>query len=212
VTRAAINVLADEQAACGRVGQECDRPDAPVAFSPLGRRVAHLLDAWVGIHHISRGILRRVDWSDPWLIRTACPSYANLATYDGDHLTRLVFLAHDLCVRVELRPHGPSYVGLVFTPRERDGDREQHMRDLRNHPTLDEAVAAWQSRGATARVPIECACCGERAATCVNGEWTPPLACCTSCCSHKEGECVPIEGDAGRALLATLAPGADGAA
>lgn len=57
------------------------------------------------------------------------------ATYDYDGLTRLVVLAHDRMIRVELRPSGPRMVGFALWKRHtRDG--EMHKR----HPTIEQAI------------------------------------------------------------------------
>lgn len=60
---------------------------------------------------------------------------SQLATFDFDYLTRLVVLAHDRCVRVEIVPSGPGRTGLALFKRAgRDGciyDR---------HPTIEEAI------------------------------------------------------------------------
>lgn len=59
-----------------------------------------------------------------------------MATYDHDELTRLVVLAHDQCIRVELRASGPGRVGLALWKRhKRDGCLSER------HPTMEEAVA-----------------------------------------------------------------------
>jgi hypothetical protein len=113
-----------------------------VSFSRLGRRVALLVERWVGVHYVGDGLLERADWSHPHHVTLACPPYANLATYDGDYLTRLVLLAHDLALRVEVRPHGPQYVGLFFTMRSRADGFARH------HPTIEDVVTEWRARHA----------------------------------------------------------------
>lgn len=40
-----------------------------------------------------------------------------LSTFDFDYLTRLVVLAHDACVRVEIVSSGPGRIGLVLHKR-----------------------------------------------------------------------------------------------
>lgn len=58
-----------------------------------------------------------------------------LATFDFDGLTRLVFLAHDRCIRVELISSGPSRVGIALHKRHtREGSSSQR------HPTITEAL------------------------------------------------------------------------
>lgn len=68
-------------------------------------------------------------------------SVYGLSTFDGDALTRLVFLAHDRCVRVELCNGGPHRVGLKL-----------HRRHTRvggmwgRHPTIEEALNQHRAR------------------------------------------------------------------
>lgn len=110
--------------------------------SAHGLRVAELLDRWQGLSHIDNGALEKAKWSSEryieiWTSRT-------LSTYDFDELTRLVFLAHDMCIRVEIRNHGPNRLKLMFHPRKREGNIAER------HPTLEQAVAKWRERN-----PIE---------------------------------------------------------
>lgn len=58
-----------------------------------------------------------------------------LSTFDFDYLTRLVVLAHDACVRVEIVGGGPGAVGLVLHKRQ---SRIGSMFD--RHPTIEEAI------------------------------------------------------------------------
>lgn len=63
----------------------------------------------------------------------------SLATFDADTLTRIVFAAHDWCVRIEFANGGPRRVKLRVHPRHaRDGS--MHER----HPTLQAAVDTWR--------------------------------------------------------------------
>lgn len=87
-----------------------------------------LSDAFGGDHHLpdvyeyGRGI--------------KCSVYSGkLSTWDFNYLTRLVVLAHDRCIRVEIVQGAPGRVGLVLHRRHcRDG--ATHDR----HPTMDEAI------------------------------------------------------------------------
>jgi hypothetical protein len=106
--------------------------------SEFGRRVADLLVEWqAGIYHLDTKALKRVNWTDPRLI-TLTVRFISYATFDGSYLTRLVFLAHDACIRVELEAVGPRCMRIWFHPRKRDG----HLAE--RHPTLEEAVTRWR--------------------------------------------------------------------
>lgn len=67
--------------------------------------------------------------------------FGALSTFDFDDLTRLVFLAHDRCVRVEIVQGGPGRVGIAIWKRHcREGDF------CERHPTIERALAAWRER------------------------------------------------------------------
>jgi hypothetical protein len=64
----------------------------------------------------------------------------DLASYDGDALTRLVFAAHDRCCRVQAEPSAPNRLCVQVEPRTRGGDIAHR------HPTLDAALAGWREQ------------------------------------------------------------------
>lgn len=64
--------------------------------------------------------------------------HGSFATTDYDRLTRLVFLALEARIRIELRVHGRGWL-ICAWPRSHDGDGSQR------HPSLDEAVAQFRS-------------------------------------------------------------------
>lgn len=104
-------------------------------MSPLGERVADLLGEWAcGIYHLHNPF--SIDWSNPNFIEV---NYSgSLDTFDNGNLTKLVFLAHWLCVRVEINSCNFRYLKLMFTNRLRDGNLYDR------HPTLDEAVERFK--------------------------------------------------------------------
>lgn len=107
-------------------------------FSDLGTKVADLLNEWAaGIYHLESRALGRVEWENPRYMRFNC-QYSRLATWDFQDLTRLVFLAHDFCIRVEITPAGPKGVWLWFHWRKREGDMAER------HPTLEQAVQSFR--------------------------------------------------------------------
>ena len=64
----------------------------------------------------------------------------DLATFDSDGLTRLVFSAHDHCARVSIGSAGFGGIEIkVWLRTRRSGDRYYNR-----HPTLEGAVAAWR--------------------------------------------------------------------
>jgi hypothetical protein len=64
-----------------------------------------------------------------------------LSTFDFDRLTRLVFLAHDRCVRVDVVSSGPRLVGLTLHRRH---SREGRMYE--RHPTIEGALAQYRAQ------------------------------------------------------------------
>lgn len=59
-----------------------------------------------------------------------------LSTFDTDRLTRLVLLAHDRCIRIELGASSPRRVKLRL--------HQRHVRtgsSMKRHPTIEEALA-----------------------------------------------------------------------
>lgn len=109
----------------------------PEDVSDLGARVAALLsDLFVGLYHIPARSLRRVDWTNSHYIEFVTD--VNLATFDGPQLTRLVFLAHDYCVRVDIQPASPRYFRFVFHRRQRNGGI------FERHPTIEQAIFDWR--------------------------------------------------------------------
>ena len=89
-----------------------------------------LADCFGGAHHVPHNV-RKCGYG----IRVSVGS-GQLSTFDFDRLTRLVFLAHDRCVRVEITSSGPGRVGIALHRRHtRDGCMGQR------HPTLDGAIA-----------------------------------------------------------------------
>jgi len=105
-------------------------------ISPLGERVAELLGEWAyGLYHLDK--IENVNWSHDYFIEYKL-SYHNMATFDGSDLTRLVFLAHWLCIRVSVEPSGSRALRLVFHGREREGGISAR------HPALDQAVEKFK--------------------------------------------------------------------
>lgn len=114
-----------------------------IPMSPLGRRVADLLGEWArGIYHIENALrsprthLDKANWCEVIYY----PGYCTFDTVDGDDLTRLVFLAHDYGIRVELRPHGFGYMRLTFS------QRTVRSNSMEGHPTIEQALAAHRAQ------------------------------------------------------------------
>lgn len=115
-------------------------------LSPLGERVADLLgDLFVGLYHLDGA--ESIDWSSDHHIEVRV-AWKEWATFDSNLLTKLVFLAHDRCVRVSVNPRGHHSLTLLFHPREREGGI------WARHPTLEQAVAEYR-QWYTVEGPVE---------------------------------------------------------
>lgn len=116
-------------------------------MSPLGENVANLLDkVFCGIYHLDMGKLQKVDWGDTYVVCVQL-YMRNLSTYDNDNLTRLVVLAHDHCLRVDISARTVKTLELMFHQRKPSGSYaermptiEQHLADIRRyHPERKES-------------------------------------------------------------------------
>lgn len=108
--------------------------------SEVGYRVANLLDLLVnGLHHVDTDAAKKARWDDRLFVQLNW-RYDEFATHDANLLTRLVFLAHDLCIRVSIQSATIGMLRLMFHPRK---DREGGNFATR-HPTLESAVAQWR--------------------------------------------------------------------
>ncbi len=117
-------------------GAEWVKSGNKTELSPLGEDVANLLGEWAfGIYHLE-DMLHKVDWANKLFIEINY--YNELATFDFDRLTALVFLAHWYCIRVSIRPCNFRYIKILFHRRSRKGAYSQM------HPTLDEVVKEFK--------------------------------------------------------------------
>lgn len=90
---------------------------------------------YYGEHHIPGCEVK--EYGQGWCVNDT----GKLATYDFDFLTRLVFLAHDKCVRAEVLPSGPGRVKIAIWKRHK---REGSISE--RHPTIENALADWRKR------------------------------------------------------------------
>lgn len=93
------------------------------------RCYAMLCDAVGGSHHIYGKVFPATDNGITTVIS------GSLATFDGDALTRLVVLAHDYCVRLEVSPASSRHLRLYLHARYREGSI------WKRHPNIHRAVA-----------------------------------------------------------------------
>ncbi len=98
----------------------------------LARCAWVLVRAYRGAHHVPRVRVGQRHLEINHLEINHC---GDLSTADGDLLTRLVVLAHDAAVRVEVTASGPYRVKVMLHARRRTNC------NMTNHSTLEEAAA-----------------------------------------------------------------------
>jgi len=102
-------------------------------MSPLGMAVADLLgDVFSGIYHLDDGKLKKVDWGDPYVISVQL-HWQSLSTFDSNHLTKLVVLCHDRCLRLAISAITVRTLELMFHQRQREGDIMRRMPTIEEH-------------------------------------------------------------------------------
>lgn len=118
-----------------------------ITLTPFQHRAMQLLaDAFgTGIYNLPI-TWRRVEWRRDWVLINI---NLDLATYDFAEMTRLVFAAHDACIRVQITAWAPRYIKLSLHRRVRDGDMMQR------HPTIEDALAMWRSAGHQQMEPVD---------------------------------------------------------
>lgn len=108
-------------------------------MSPLGEAVANLLGyLFHGIYHLDHKALYKVDWRNPSFIEFSL-GWKMLSTTDFNDLSRLVFLAHHMAIRVSIEAGARKHLHLMFHQRNRGNDGN------RDHPTLDQAVQMFKA-------------------------------------------------------------------
>lgn len=114
-------------------------PARPV--SELGYRVADLLDEWRGgLHHVDLGAASKANWWDSAYVELKL-RHMSLTTFDGDNLTRLVFLSHDKLIRVDIDPLTVGMFRFMFHGRHsRDGGLYERF------PEIETQLSRWRER------------------------------------------------------------------
>lgn len=109
--------------------------------SELGYRVADLLDEWRGgLHHVDSTTASKVNWWDKVYIEIKW-RHLSLTTFDGDNLTRLVFLSHDKLIRVDIDPLTVGMFRFMFHGRH---SREGGLCD--RFPEIETQLERWRER------------------------------------------------------------------
>lgn len=112
----------------------------PITLSPFQRKAVNMLSRafGTGIYNIPCR-WEKVDWDWGYGVRFTIRC-GSLSTFDFNHLTRLVVMAHDECIRVSVEPRSFAYLAIVMHQREaREG--AMHSR----HPTIETAIENFRA-------------------------------------------------------------------
>lgn len=117
-----------------------------------GRRCQHLPDALTEFQKIVCDILgmvgggiynapinhENIQWDESYAHAIRVVWRHEMASFDFDELTKLVFLCHTARIRVAIDGCGPHMIRLTFSERKAEGDIAVR------HPNLAEAVAVFE--------------------------------------------------------------------
>lgn len=111
---------------------------APGGVSPLGDKVAQILDRIWGIHNVPFPKVSETKWDDPYVISIVL-SHCSLGTVDDNRLTLLVVLCHDEMMRMSISARAGKHLELMFHQRymrigamfERCPRIEDHIKSIR---------------------------------------------------------------------------------
>ncbi len=102
-------------------------------------------ELYLGEHHFP-GQLK--PYGEGWSMN----HWGDCSTFDFDFITRLVFLAHDRCVRAEISQGGPRAIKIAIWQRE---GRGEHLSMSRRHPTIAQALEIWRKYHPEAEIVME---------------------------------------------------------
>jgi hypothetical protein len=108
----------------------------PEELTDFQKRVVDIV-GMVGGGIYNAPISTKIDWKYSWN-GVSFTWHREMATWDFDQLTRLVFLCHEARIRCQIESAGPKLLRLTFWEREATGDMSVR------HPNLDEAVRAFR--------------------------------------------------------------------
>jgi hypothetical protein len=121
-----------------RKPRKSDKP-MPEKLSEFQAKVINIIGiVGGGIYNAPICRPERIDWDYGWR-GVSVQWKRELATFDGNQLTILLFLCHEARIRLEIEAGGPGMLRLSFWQRVADG------RMGKRHPNLDEAVADFRT-------------------------------------------------------------------
>jgi len=110
-------------------------------------------EIYYGSHHIPSNIKQ---FGSGWAIN----HYGDIATHDFNQLTRMVFLAHDMCYRLQIQQGAPGGVKIIVWKR---GVRTGDISD--RHPTVEQALAIWREKHKNEEARLDIKEAGEQPTT-----------------------------------------------
>ena len=113
------------------------RREFPETLTPFQRRVIQIIGiVGGGIYNAPICDASRIEWD--WGTGVSLTWKKDLATWDFNQLTWLVFLCHEARIRCDISAVAPRVMRLSFWPREVEGGTSKR------HPNLAEAVESFQ--------------------------------------------------------------------
>lgn len=109
----------------------------PVELSDFQKRVCNIIGIVGGGIYNAPINTERIDWNYGGGV--SLNWHRELATWDFNQLTMLVFLCHEARIRVQLESTGPRATKISFWQRKHEG--QMSVR----HPNLDEAVVEFRT-------------------------------------------------------------------
>jgi len=76
----------------------------------------------------------------PYGLGWSMSHFGSLSTFDTDDLTRLVLLAHEKCIRVQIEQGGPNRLRIAIWGRKREGSM------FERHPTIEQALDSFKKQ------------------------------------------------------------------
>ena len=112
--------------------------EVPETLTPFQRRVVQIMGiVGGGIYNAPICEVQRIDWTHGYS-GVSLTWKRDLATWDFNQLTMLVFLCHEARIRCEIEAVAPHVMRLSFWQRGEDGNMSTR------HPNLAEAVESFQ--------------------------------------------------------------------
>lgn len=107
--------------------------DTELPLNDFQKKVCDIV-GMVGQGIYNAPIADKVDWNCSYTTGVSFMWKREMATWDFNQLTMLVFLCHEARIRCQLEAKGPSLMRMTFWQRKQEGDMAIR------HPNLDEAV------------------------------------------------------------------------